>query len=174
VGLAADLAYHLRDPSRMQRSVRLVASTRLGARALSHTLPAMDRAVARLSGGRTTAVQLLAGLPVLGLTTTGRRSGRPRYAPLIAVPFRDALALIGTNFGQSSTPTWVLNLEADPRARATHRDVTLEVVARAADESERGEILVEAAEVYVGYPKYLQWITGRQVRVFVLERPSTP
>jgi deazaflavin-dependent oxidoreductase (nitroreductase family) len=172
MGLAADLDYRIGRPTRLHRSVRAVASTSLGAKALAHTLPALDRAVARLSGGRTTAVDLLAGLPLLGLTTTGRRSGQPRYAPLIAVPYGDALAVIGTNFGQASTPTWALNLEADPRATVTHDGVTLGVFARPADEAERAEILERAAEVYVGYPKYLKRITGRQVRVFVLERPA--
>jgi deazaflavin-dependent oxidoreductase (nitroreductase family) len=173
MGLAADLDYRIGEPTLLHRGVRAVASTPLGARALAHTLPMLDRAVARLSGGRTTAVDLLAGLPLLGLTTTGRRSGQPRYAPLIAVPFRDTLAVVGTNFGQASTPTWALNLEADPRATVTHGDVTLAVVARPADESERAEILARAAEVYIGYPKYLQRITGRRVRVFVLERRAT-
>ncbi len=173
MGLAADLGYRIGDPTRLHRSVRAVASTSLGARALAHTLPAMDRAVARLSGRRTTAVELLAGLPLLGLTTTGRRSGQPRYAPLIAVPFHDSLAVIGTNFGQTSTPTWALNLEAEPRAEVRHGGVTLAVVARPADEAERGEILARAGEVYIGYPKYLRRITGRRVRVFVLERPAT-
>ena len=173
MGLAADLGYRIGDPTLLHRSVRAVASTSLGARALAHTLPAMDRAVASLSRGRTTAVELLAGLPLLGLTTTGRRSGQPRYAPLIAVPFHDSLAVIGTNFGQRSTPTWVLNLEAEPRATATHGEVVLDVVARPADESEREEILARAGDVYIGYPKYLRRITGRRVRVFVLERPAT-
>jgi len=173
VGLAADLDYRIGDPTRLHRCVRAVASTSLGARALAHTLPGMDRAVAWLSGERTTAVELLAGLPLLGLTTTGRRSGQPRYAPLVAVPFRGSLAVIGTNFGQAGTPTWVLNLEAEPRAAVRHGAVTLEVVARPADEPERKEILATAGEVYIGYPKYLRRITGRRVRVFVLERPTT-
>jgi len=173
MGLAADLGYRIGEPTVLHRSVRAVASTALGARVLAHTLPMLDRAVARVSGGRTTAVELLAGLPLLGLTSTGRRSGQPRYAPLIAVPFRDSLAVLGTNFGQASTPTWALNLEAEPRAEVTHGDVTLTVVARRADEAERAEILARAGEVYIGYPKYLQRITGREVRVFVLERPAT-
>ncbi|MFL6170114.1 MAG: nitroreductase family deazaflavin-dependent oxidoreductase [Ornithinibacter sp.] len=172
MGLTAELGYHIGDPTLLHRSVRAVASTSLGARALAHTLPAMDRAVARLSAGRTTAVELLAGLPLLELTTTGRRSGQPRYAPLVAVPFRDSLALLGTNFGQAGTPTWVLNLEDDPRATVAHGQVTLEVVARPADAAEREEILAEAGRVYIGYPKYLRRITGRRVRVFVLERPA--
>lgn len=172
--LAADLGYRLREPSILHRGVRSVASTRVGARTLSHLLPAMDRAVARATGGRTTAAELLAGLPVLVLTTTGRRSGVPRHSQLIAVPFRDTLALVGTNFGQSSTPTWALNLEAEPRATVSLRDVTLPVVARAADEGERREILATAPGVYAGYPKYLQRITGRSVRVFVLEPAESP
>jgi deazaflavin-dependent oxidoreductase (nitroreductase family) len=173
MGLAADLDYRIGDPTALHRSVRAVASTAPGARVLAHTLPMLDRAFARVSGGRTTAIELLAGLPLLGLTSTGRRSGQPRYAPLVAIPFRESLALLGTNFGQTSTPTWVLNLEAEPRATVTHRDVTLAVVARPADEWEREDILARAGEVYIGYPKYLRRITGRRVRVFVLERPST-
>ncbi len=173
MGVAADLGYRIGDPTVLHRSVRAVASTALGARLLAHMLPMLDRAVGQVSGGRTTAVELLAGLPLLGLTSTGRRTGQQRYTPLIAVPFRDTLAVLGTNFGQSSTPTWVLNLEAQPRAEVTHGDVTLAVVARPADEEERAEILARAGEVYIGYPKYLRRITGRVVRVFVLERPAT-
>ena len=157
MGLAADLDYRIGDPTALHRSVRAVASTAPGARVLA----------------RTTAIELLAGLPLLGLTSTGRRSGQPRYAPLVAIPFRESLALLGTNFGQTSTPTWVLNLEAEPRATVTHRDVTLAVVARPADECEREDILARAGEIYIGYPKYLRRITGRRVRVFVLERPPT-
>lgn len=174
MGIADDLVYHHRTPNRLQRSVWLVTSSRLGARALSRTLPPLDRAVARLSGGRTTAAELLAGLPVVGVTTTGRRTGEPRRTQLIAVPFRDTLALVGTNFGQPSTPTWALNLEADPRATLTHRDATVEVVARAAEPSELAEIVARAGQVYIGYPKYFRRVTGRRVRVFVLERPTPP
>ncbi len=94
--------------------------------------PTMDRIVSRVSGGRTSVPRLMAGLPVLVLTTTGRRSGQPRASHLIAVPFADTLALIGTNFGQPHTPAWVLNLEAQPRAAVTYRGVTRDVVARPA------------------------------------------
>jgi deazaflavin-dependent oxidoreductase (nitroreductase family) len=48
------------------------------------------------------------------VTTTGRRSGLRRTTHLIAVPYGDTLALLGTNFGQPATPAWALNLEADP------------------------------------------------------------
>ncbi|HET6967421.1 MAG TPA: nitroreductase family deazaflavin-dependent oxidoreductase [Ornithinibacter sp.] len=174
MGIAADLSYAIPRPNLVQRTVRVVASTRPGAWGLSRTLPSMDRAAARLSRGRTTLAELLAGLPVVVLTTTGRRTGRPRPAQLVAVPVGDTLAFVGTNFGQTGTPTWVLNLETDPRATVTHRDVTLDVVALPASETERAEVLARAADVYVGYPKYLDRVTGRRVRVFVLDRPAAP
>ena len=75
VGLADTLAYRITAPNVAQRGVRRAASTRVGSRLLARHLPAMDRTVARLSRGRTTAIELLAGLPIIELTTTGRRAG---------------------------------------------------------------------------------------------------
>lgn len=173
MGLAADLDYSITAPNVFQRGVRLAASTRPGSAILARLLPTLDRTVARLSRGRTTAVELLAGLPVVEVTTTGRRSGKTRRTQLIAIPVADTLALLGTNFGQASTPTWALNLEADPAAVVTHRHLVVPVLARAANESERAEVLDRAGQVYLGYPKYLGRISGRTVRVFILA-PAAP
>jgi deazaflavin-dependent oxidoreductase (nitroreductase family) len=112
---------------------------------------------------------VLAGLPVLDLTTTGRRSGRPRTSHLISIPVGEDLAVLGTNFGQPATPAWVLNLEADPRATVTHRGRTLPVTARPATDAERAAVMERSRGIYGGYEKYEQRISGRQVRVFVLE-----
>lgn len=149
------------------------ASTKPGAWAFSKALAPMDKAVAVLTRGRTSAPRLLAGLPVLRMTSTGRKSGQPRETHLICVPISDTLALLGTNFGQAGTPAWVLNLEADSRATVTHRDITRQVVARPATDAERDEVFVNSAGVYGGYLKYQQRITGRKLRVFVLE-PAPP
>ncbi|GAA2154329.1 nitroreductase/quinone reductase family protein [Nocardioides koreensis] len=169
MGLAADLSYDLRRPNVFQRGVQAFASTRAGARLFSRLLPPMDRAATRLTHGRTSVPRLLAALPVLLVTTTGRRSGQPRDTHLIAVPIEDTLALLGTNFGQEHTPAWVHNLEADPRARVTHRGVSRQVVARPATDAEREQVLLNSAGVYGGYLKYQQRITGRRLRIFVLE-----
>lgn len=144
------------------------ASTQPGAWTFSKALAPMDRAVTALTRGGTSAPRLLAGLPVLRMTSTGRKSGQPRETHLICVPIGDTLALLGTNFGQAATPAWVLNLEADPRATVTHRKITRQVVARPATEAEREEVLVNSAGVYGGYLKYQQRIE-RSLRIFVLE-----
>ena len=173
VGLAADLDYRITAPNVVQRGVRVAASTRPGSTVLARILPSLDRSVTRLSRGRTTAAELLAGLPVVEVTTTGRRSGRARRTQLIAIPIGDTLALLGTNFGQASTPTWALNLEADPTAVLTHQHRRVTVVARPATEAERTAVLERAAQVYLGYPKYLGRISGRTVRIFILTPAPT-
>jgi deazaflavin-dependent oxidoreductase (nitroreductase family) len=63
----------------------------------------------------------------------------------------------------------VLNLEAEPRATVTHHGVTRAVVARPASDREREQVLAAAATVYGGYLKYQQRITGRTLRIFLLE-----
>jgi deazaflavin-dependent oxidoreductase (nitroreductase family) len=127
--------------------------------------------VQRLSRGRTTVPELLAGLPVLDLTTTGRRTGQPRTSHLISVPVDGSLALLGTNFGQPATPAWALNLEAHPRASVRYGSRTAEVVARPATETELVRVLAASDGVYPGYRRYRQRIGDRrQLRIFILER----
>src|SRR3954454_11787296 len=169
MGLADELGYRLRSPNRFQRVVQRFASTRPGAWLFSKVLRHLDDAVVRMTRGRTSAPEVLAGLPVLDVTTTGRRSGLRRTSHLIAVPVGDTLALLGTNFGQPSTPAWVLNLEADPRATVTYRRRTSEVTARAANDDEQAAVLARSAGVYGGYVAYQQRITGRRLRIFVLD-----
>ncbi len=169
MSLVAELAYIHRRGNAFQRGLQAFASTRPGAWLFSKTLARMDRTVDRLARGRVSLPEVLAGLPSLVLTTTGRKSGQQRSTHLIAVPVGDTLALLGTNFGQKRTPAWVLNLEADSRASVSYHQVTRAVVARPATDDEREQILANSAGVYGGYQRYQQRITGRRVRMFVLE-----
>ena len=173
MGIAADLGYSFRRPNPLQRGMQALAGTRPGAWFFSKVLRHLDTGMARLTGGRTTIAELLAGLPVLDVTTTGRRSGQRRTSHLIAIPHGETLALLGTNFGQSSTPAWVHNLEADPRAHAQFKQRGRDVVARPASDDEIAAIFAASREYYGGYAKYQQRITGRTVRAFVLE-PVSP
>jgi deazaflavin-dependent oxidoreductase (nitroreductase family) len=172
MGLAAELGYTFSRPRLLQRLVQRFAATTAGGWVFSRTLRHLDDVVTRVSGGRTSAPALLAGLPVLEVTTTGRRSGRRRTSHLIAVPLGDDLALLGTNFGQPRTPAWVLNLEADERATVCYRDRSVDVAARAATPAEADEVMLSADGVYPGYRRYRERVTGRRVRIFVLEPSS--
>ncbi|MEM7141018.1 MAG: nitroreductase family deazaflavin-dependent oxidoreductase [Actinomycetota bacterium] len=169
MGVQAALGYEFRSPNLFQRANQKVASTPLGARFFSMTVQRLDEMVARRTDGRTSASEVLAGLPVLRVTTTGRKSGQPREAPLIAVPIGDDLALLGTNFGGATTPAWVYNLEAEPRAVAAYRDREVSVVARPATDDEVEQVFARGRGIYGGYAKYRERIQGRELRVFVLE-----
>jgi deazaflavin-dependent oxidoreductase (nitroreductase family) len=168
--LATDLGYSHATGNPLHRAVRWGAGTRAGGWVFSHVLRHLDDAVGRLTRGRSSAPGLLAGLEVLDVTTTGRRSGQRRTSHLIAAPYDGTLALLGTNFGQASTPAWALNLEADPRATITYRGVSREVVARPATPAEADEVFALAARFYPGYARYRQRVGGRRrIRVFLLQ-----
>jgi deazaflavin-dependent oxidoreductase (nitroreductase family) len=169
MGLATELGYRHRSANALQRQVQLVGSTRPGAWLFARLLRHLDDVVLRATRGRHSAPSLLAGLPVLDLTTTGRKSGQPRTSHLISVPVGDDLAVLGTNFGQPKTPAWVFNLEAEPRGSVRYRDVSAPVLARPATQDERAEVMARSAGIYGGYEKYQERITGRDVRIFVLE-----
>ncbi len=172
MSVAADLDYRFKPANAAQRALQALVATRGGAWVFARVLPTLDTWIQRVTHHRHTAPSLLAGLPVVDLTTTGRKSGLRRTTHLIAVPYGDTLALLGTNFGQPSTPAWVLNLEAEPAATLSYRGATLEVVARLASDVEQAEVLARSEKLYIGYRKYQTRITGRRLRVFVLERAA--
>jgi deazaflavin-dependent oxidoreductase (nitroreductase family) len=140
-----------------------------GAWVFQRTLYPIDKVLYRRSDGRLTVPGLMAGLPVIMLTTTGAKSGELRSMPLVGIPLGDDLAVIGSNYGQQRTPGWVYNLEADPAATVSYRDRSVEVTARAAGDAEADEAFRIAATFYPGYGKYRARASHRTIRVFVLE-----
>lgn len=169
MGLATDLGYSHHTSNPLFRATRAFASTTLGGKVFSRTLRHLDDFVARASKGNKSSVEILAGLAVLDVTTTGRKSGQPRTSHLVAAPYEDDLALLGTNFGQTSTPAWALNLEANPRATVSYRGQTRSAVARPATPEEADRIFELAGDFYPGYQRYRERVgDSRRIRVFVL------
>jgi deazaflavin-dependent oxidoreductase (nitroreductase family) len=168
MGSCDALGYEIRPANALQRGFQRGASTKAGAWLFSKTAHHADRVLLSLTHGRTALATAVAGLPVITVTTTGAKSGLPRSLPLLGIPIDGDLALIGTNFGQANTPGWVYNLEAEPSARVTYGDRSVDVTARRANPAETDTALAAAARVYPGYDKYRERITGREVKVFVL------
>ena len=119
-------------------------------------------------------------MPVLLLTTTGRRSGKARTTPLTF--FRDAtdLVVIASNGGADRSPDWSLNLQQTPRAVVEIGTDKLVVTARPASQQERDRLWVVITATYAGYARY-QERTRRPIPVVLLTpegpqvagRPST-
>ena len=169
MGISSELGYAPKKSNTIQRALQRVVASEPGAWLFSKFMHTIDKPLFRLSKGRVTLPSLLAGLPVVMFTTTGRTSGALRTTPLLAIPVGDDLAVIGSTFGQGATPGWVHHLEAAPTATIAYRDAVIDVRARRANDAEADAIFGEASKIYPGYAKYRRRAAHREIRVFVLE-----
>lgn len=106
--------------------------------------------------------------PVLLLTTTGRRSGVERTAPVLYLADGERLVVIGSNAGNERAPAWALNLKANPEAEVQVRGSHRKVRARFAQGEERDELWQRMNDQYAGFDAYRER-TARQIELVVLE-----
>jgi F420H(2)-dependent quinone reductase len=126
----------------------------------------LHRSLYRRTGGRVGGK--MGKVPVLLLTTTGRKSGQPRTQPLSYTEAGDGYAVIASKGGAPQHPLWYLNLQANPLADVTVGRETRKVRARDTEGEERQRLWHALADLYPGYDKYAQKTT-RQIPVVVLE-----
>jgi deazaflavin-dependent oxidoreductase (nitroreductase family) len=126
----------------------------------------------RALGGRWFTGSNLGVLHVV-LMTHGRRSGRPREAPLFA--FRDGkvVVVVASKNGSEHEPGWIWNLRADPAASLRIGSEVLNVRAREAAGDERDRLWRLVVDAYPGYELY-QRQTARLIPVVVLEPTGIP
>jgi F420H(2)-dependent quinone reductase len=122
-------------------------------------------ALYRLSRGR--VLGRAAGMPVLLLTTTGRRSGAPRTTPLTFFDDGPNLVVIASNGGADRPPDWSLNLRDEPNATVKIGRMTHEVTARRATAAEHERLWPVITATHPGYAKY-QERTARPIPVIIL------
>jgi deazaflavin-dependent oxidoreductase (nitroreductase family) len=162
------MSYRYADAGWFRRLNRRIAGTRLGAWLYARILDHMDRLTFRFTRGRTTFAALVSGLPVIMLTTTGARSGRPHTLPLLGLPDGSDLIVIGSNWGQRAHPGWYYNLRSRPQATVTHDGTSAEMTATLLESSERERCFELAAQIYPGYAAYRRRAAHRQIGVFKL------
>lgn len=152
-----------------QRAMRRLAATPPGSWVFARVLQRIDQPVYRLSGGRHTFANLVSGIPVVMLTTTGARSGVPRTVPVLGLPTVDGLVVIASNFGQARHPAWYHNLRANPEGQVTVDGVTRDFRATEARGDQRARIWREGLKVYPGWSEYARRAPNRTIAVFVLD-----
>ncbi|MEU3824888.1 nitroreductase family deazaflavin-dependent oxidoreductase [Streptomyces sp. SID486] len=149
------------------RLVQKVSSTRLFARVAPRVIPALDRGVHRLTGGR--ALLSTRMLPGVILTSTGARSGLARRTPLACMPEGDGggWILVGSNFGRTGHPAWTHNLLARPDASISWKGRDVPVTAELLTGQERAAVWQELVAFWPPYATYQSRVT-REIRLFRL------
>ncbi|MFI1924651.1 MULTISPECIES: nitroreductase/quinone reductase family protein [unclassified Streptomyces] len=149
------------------RVVQKVSSTRVFAKVAPHVIPALDRAVHRLTRGKVLlSAQMLPGVI---LTSTGARSGLPRRAPLACMPEEGggSWILVGSNFGRTGHPAWTGNLLAHPDAEISWKGRDIPVTAVPLTGEERAAVWKTLLAFWPPYATY-QARVEREIRLFRL------
>ena len=106
-------------------------------------------------------------LPVLLLTTIGRKSGQPRTVPVGYLRDGSAYVIIASYGGLPRHPAWFLNLQSHPEATIQVKKRQVPVQAETANPEKKGELWARLMEVAPGYGKY-QKRTSREIPMVIL------
>jgi len=154
------------------RLVNRFSATKAGSWTVKHVAAKVDPKIFRATGGRFT----LTGkptLPMLALTTTGRKSGQPRTVQLAYHRDGDDLLVVASAMGQEHHPAWRHNLEADPHASVLMRGDEFPVVATLLSDDETTAVWPAVKRTIPQMDTY-EARTSRRIGVFRLVRASRP
>ena len=113
------------------------------------------------------------GVPVLLLTTTGRKTGARRTTPLLYIQDGERVILVASQGGMPKHPLWYLNLSQDPDVEVQIRSSVRQMRARDATPAERAMYWPRLVAHYQDFASYQSW-TDRVIPVVVLEPRRRP
>ena len=129
---------------------------------------AIHRILLKVSGGR--AGWTAMDMPVLELTTTGRKSGQP-HSVMLTSPLQEGavLVVVASRGGDDKAPAWFLNLEDSPgvevRLKGKPRRPMHARVATPAERERLWPLVTAEHSNYAGY----QTKTTREIPLVLLE-----
>jgi deazaflavin-dependent oxidoreductase (nitroreductase family) len=124
------------------------------------------------SGGTRANTLLNTGLPVIIVTTRGRRSGKIRKFALMRVEHEGQYALVASKGGAPDHPLWYHNLTADPSALMIQDGPEpFDAEVREVTGAEKAQWWERAVAAYPPYAEY-QTKTDRSIPVLVATRRS--
>ncbi|MGW3961822.1 nitroreductase/quinone reductase family protein [Amycolatopsis sp. NPDC005003] len=131
------------------------------------TMNAVHRGLIKLTGGR---VGWQVAMPVLELTTIGRKSGQPRSV-LLTSPHQDGdtWVVVASRGGDDTHPAWFLNLRDHPDVEVSLKGGPKQPMrARIADADERARLWPKITADFKNYAQY-QTKTEREIPLVFLE-----
>ncbi len=132
------------------------------------TMNGVHRALLKISGGR--LGWQASGMPVLELTTTGRKSGRPRSVMLTSpVQEGSTIVVVASRGGDDAHPAWFLNLQDNPDVEVAYKGAPRQRMrARVASSEERARLWPLVTADHKNYAGY-QTKTTREIPLVLLE-----
>ena len=130
----------------------------------------IHRGMYRISGGRLGGA--LGRMPVLLLTTTGRKSGQPRTWPVGYFRDGDHLIITASAGGEPAHPAWYLNLRANPRVTVQVGREQQTMLATTATGADRDRLWARLITLYPNFAGY-QHKTTREIPVVILSRAAS-
>ncbi|WP_170991103.1 nitroreductase/quinone reductase family protein [Herbidospora galbida] len=109
------------------------------------------------------------GKPALLLTTTGRKSGRPRRTALFYGTDGPRHLLVASNGGSPAHPAWYLNLTADPHVTVQVGPEVFTARARTATPEEKRDLWPTMTEIFPLYATY-EAKSPRDLPLVILDR----
>jgi deazaflavin-dependent oxidoreductase (nitroreductase family) len=128
----------------------------------------VHRGLLKISGGR--LGWEAQHMPVLELTTTGRKSGRP-HSVMLTSPVQNGrtLVVVASRGGGDQSPAWFLNLRDNPEVQVALKGAAKQRMrARTATPEERARLWPMVVADHKNYAAY-QTKTSRQLPLVLLE-----
>jgi deazaflavin-dependent oxidoreductase (nitroreductase family) len=119
----------------------------------------------RANGGKVGG--MFEGAPMLLLTTTGAKSGRPFTTPLVHTTDGDRIVIIASKGGAPSHPDWYHNVVANPEVTVEIGTESFPATASVVEGEERQRLYDAQAELMPNFKEYAEKTT-RQIPVVVL------
>ena len=130
----------------------------------------IDPLIFKASNGRFSSMGP-ASMPMVTITTVGRRSGKPRSIHLACIPHEGDYLIVASAMGQQRHPGWRYNIEANPEIDVQMTGERFRARAQVLTDAEKEEVwdrirnTIPQIYVYEGR-------TSRNIRVFRLTRIS--
>ena len=118
----------------------------------SRVFTALERRLVR-AGRRSIGGWLAGDVPVLLLTTTGRRTGTPRTTPLLYARRPDgSLLLVAANGAADWDPAWLLNVRSSPHVHVELDGMRTPMTAHELSPADRTAVWPEACAAFPASP----------------------
>jgi deazaflavin-dependent oxidoreductase (nitroreductase family) len=138
---------------------------------IKHVASRLDPLIFKVTNGHLISMGIPT-MPMLTLTTTGRRSGQPRSVQLACLEHDGDYLVVASAMGQQQHPAWRYNIEANPEVQVQMRGERFVARAHMLTDVEKRAVWADIRRAIPQMTVY-ENRTDRNIRVFRLNRISS-